>query len=961
MKSLIYSLAVALLLTISYSQAQEQEYYWVEQDGYLELNKSTDPISYIRFSEDGKILFTGDTKNHYSRWEVETGNQIFQLQLSETKYQIKEYVIDRIGENTYFIFNGEHNVCRYNYSNDTITYLPFDRPSFGGGGGRYEFSKVELSDDEEYLFAILSVFPGHIRIPSYKDYYNYPLSNINAFTHLQIYAISRNSRYNIFKNQVNNSIDSSQFLIPDGFKFLKFSGDEKYLMHIDTFNVFRMYDLEKNGAKYQKNAMNSKVWNFLQIDFMPDSDYFFILRHYGNQKSSQLEFYTTKGFNHIKTVTFELAFPANRIENYGDLTVITSSNGKIRLYKTADLLLTDELDFVATDIRNYRNTDIKFKPISKIEYENYQWYFGDGTISTQKEPTHRYAVPGKYTVTLNAWNDIDDIIELEKQEYIHVVNELKADFEASTNLGYIPLTVSFKNMSQGDDLTYKWSFNSNVHSPEYEYKTVDDHYVSLIVNDGLHFDTASTSIKVRNPKPVILNHTVLNEEPHWLLYKPYINKKTIKTGMINLHKKANNTGYILRGYLSYKRNDDTEPNAEFRIYDVCMTLNLDNEGVEINRIENLNQYFWSDGSSINGNLNNHIYYYSPNSRSTPLSTSGTNLENLTYFNIRETIDINAQPDYETLIVTEELLPTGTSVIVSKYYWETEPKLLHQNKFLINQNSWKMASIVKIFKTEIGYDLFVNYPNHTPMDIFSLDSNLNLIKKTSLEINKNSVVNVEQIKFNHYALLIQNKNYHDYSLIILHKNISIMKILNVTLKLNRAINMIREYDDNYLLGGGKLGDNVAFFYISKIDGSIYEYEIPNRPGSLGNIIYEGNKIFSAALNSENHTFIRIRLDNDLTSVPLKPRIEPDIVLYPNPTDENINIQSDIRIIKAELLDPLGRTVKSDIPITHAVNSDNPDDGFYEINFALKAVAPGMYFLKLTTIYGDVTIKKVVVMY
>ncbi len=51
------------------------------------------------------------------------------------------------------------------------------------------------------------------------------------------------------------------------------------------------------------------------------------------------------------------------------------------------------------------------KAPARIKFENssekadtYEWNFGDGTISTEEEPTHRYLSSGNYTVTLKATN-----------------------------------------------------------------------------------------------------------------------------------------------------------------------------------------------------------------------------------------------------------------------------------------------------------------------------------------------------------------------------------------------------------------------------------------------------------------------------------------------------------------------------------------------------------------------------
>ena len=51
----------------------------------------------------------------------------------------------------------------------------------------------------------------------------------------------------------------------------------------------------------------------------------------------------------------------------------------------------------------------------------YHWDFGDGSSSTEEVPTHEYTYPGRYTVTLTVWDDIDDIRNpITKVLYIYV-------------------------------------------------------------------------------------------------------------------------------------------------------------------------------------------------------------------------------------------------------------------------------------------------------------------------------------------------------------------------------------------------------------------------------------------------------------------------------------------------------------------------------------------------------------
>jgi len=70
---------------------------------------------------------------------------------------------------------------------------------------------------------------------------------------------------------------------------------------------------------------------------------------------------------------------------------------------------------------------------------SYLWDFGDGKISTEENPTHRYDAPGIYTVTLNSTYSYGLYTET-KEDYITVT----LDFTGTPRSGVRPLEVAFK-------------------------------------------------------------------------------------------------------------------------------------------------------------------------------------------------------------------------------------------------------------------------------------------------------------------------------------------------------------------------------------------------------------------------------------------------------------------------------------------------------------------------------------
>lgn len=94
-----------------------------------------------------------------------------------------------------------------------------------------------------------------------------------------------------------------------------------------------------------------------------------------------------------------------------------------------------------------------------IAATSWQWDFGDGSTSTNQNPVHQYAAPGRYLVKLTVWNKTckDDI---EKQV---VVMDEKADFTASAQEVCKGTVITFNavNSNPQNVQAYDWNLYRN--------------------------------------------------------------------------------------------------------------------------------------------------------------------------------------------------------------------------------------------------------------------------------------------------------------------------------------------------------------------------------------------------------------------------------------------------------------------------------------------------------------------
>jgi gliding motility-associated-like protein len=119
--------------------------------------------------------------------------------------------------------------------------------------------------------------------------------------------------------------------------------------------------------------------------------------------------------------------------------------------------------------------------------DSWQWDFGDGTISTEKDPEHVYTSAGDFTVTLKVINSFGCIKSFTQTSAISVSNGVKAAF-TNTNPGICraPSSVQFTSSSTGPGpLSYQWALGdgstSTAANPTHTYTTNGSYGVRLIV------------------------------------------------------------------------------------------------------------------------------------------------------------------------------------------------------------------------------------------------------------------------------------------------------------------------------------------------------------------------------------------------------------------------------------------------------------------------------------------------
>lgn len=168
-------------------------------------------------------------------------------------------------------------------------------------------------------------------------------------------------------------------------------------------------------------------------------------------------------------------------------------------------------DFSANQMSGIAPLTVHFSDFStgNPAIQNWNWSFGDGNTSTEKNPIHTYNSAGKYTVRLTVRNSEGDNTTT-KSNYISVTAALKspvAAFSASPTSGNSPLTVSFTDKSTGSPISWSWSFGdgstSTEKNPTHIYNGVGKYTASLTVNNAAGSSLSSSVINVSSAPAVV--------------------------------------------------------------------------------------------------------------------------------------------------------------------------------------------------------------------------------------------------------------------------------------------------------------------------------------------------------------------------------------------------------------------------------------------------------------------------
>jgi gliding motility-associated-like protein len=160
----------------------------------------------------------------------------------------------------------------------------------------------------------------------------------------------------------------------------------------------------------------------------------------------------------------------------------------------------------------YPNTTVTVDNKSISENGAFEWDFGDGYITNERDPApHIYELSGIYTIRLSI--EEDHCSSSDTASITIVPRPPVADFSFDPQSGCAPLTVHFTNLTQNARVemsTFTWNFGenqakSNALNPTYTYYEPGIYSVKLDVTnqDGLSDAMLKTQIIEVYPSPMV--------------------------------------------------------------------------------------------------------------------------------------------------------------------------------------------------------------------------------------------------------------------------------------------------------------------------------------------------------------------------------------------------------------------------------------------------------------------------
>lgn len=201
---------------------------------------------------------------------------------------------------------------------------------------------------------------------------------------------------------------------------------------------------------------------------------------------------------------------------------------QVRDTSGAQSSITHQIEVVSDDLQADFSWDPEYpRPGEQLQFLDastgtplsWHWDFGDGRMSNEQNPVHRYTADGVYPVVLKViYDQSGETIRL--RSYLVTVSALvpHADFFWLPLLPRTGENVEFFDLSTGEVGTWSWDFGdgntSRQQNPTHAFEAAGEYEVTLQVIDGTSHDFSDTiTRRIRVVDPVNIDFSWLPDAP----------------------------------------------------------------------------------------------------------------------------------------------------------------------------------------------------------------------------------------------------------------------------------------------------------------------------------------------------------------------------------------------------------------------------------------------------------------
>lgn len=578
---LLFSIAINILnaknAISQITSLDSNEAGWIDAGKYKYQNKKIGAILNLKYSQDGKSIFTYSDDKYFRKWDVESGkvleeklidknnilalnihdsgdfiifndpDTIYKLDLKTDKYYFK-VGMDSAYLNGYFTgmeyyskasssiieyLNDSTFVCGANI-NCTAIQVPSSKSSQSGIVNKYSLitgEKIEYLDNGHYINYIISESKLKTAVSKY-NYYSETFKNSSQSSY---------NFYNLINKKLLNQIGTYG---REYFYLSSFSKNDKFICALNSNGIeapIYIYDILNDTVKHNIYIQKENNYRYAISSIFINDDKFLLV--YFSQTDLNKEV-----TNYLSVVNIATGRVIDKIElnnKNKSLKMYHSPNSKSILIGGDDgqlTLLTEPIyeNYLYADFKvNKKITSVdsilEFKSIVDGDVKKFEWDFGDSTYSNEENTKYKYSKNGLFNVKLIISNDFKSDTVF-KNDYIHIVNPVKANFTYQKINDYINSSVTFTNTSIGDSLKYIWNFYAELPENQYVYLRSSDKNPKFQYN---LFGKHDIKLKVYNE---FLSDEVYIKDFINILPKPNVSFTSDKiVGLVPLKVKFNNT------------------------------------------------------------------------------------------------------------------------------------------------------------------------------------------------------------------------------------------------------------------------------------------------------------------------------------------------------------------------------------------------------------------------------------